>query len=168
VLAALVLAVGLSAATAAPPQPAPLACSVEGPVRVRAGQAATFTLHLLNRGQRPVQLLTWATPFEPAWFAPWLSVQRGSKALRYSGAMIKRGDPQAGDYLSIAAGASASASFSLAPAFDISAPGRYTLRPQIVLHDLLVGTAEAVPRPRARHQAHSLRCNEFAFEVSQP
>jgi len=162
----MLLAAGVSAA-AAPPQ-APLACSVEGPMRVRAGQTATFTLHLFNRGQRPVQLLTWATPFEPAWFAPWASVLRGSKPLSYSGAMMKRGDPQAGNYLSIAAGASASASFSLAPAFDISAPGRYKLRPQIVLHDLLVGTAESVPRPRSSHQAHSLRCNEFAFEVTRP
>jgi hypothetical protein len=157
-----------AAAPPAPPPLAPLACSVEGPARVRAGQAATFALHLFNHGPRPVQLLTWATPFEPAWFAPWARVQRGSKALGYVGAMMKRGDPQAGDYLSIAAGASASASFSLVPAFDISAPGRYRLRPQIVLHDLLVGTAEAVPRPLSRHQPHGLRCNEFAFEVLKP
>ena len=165
------LAAGLSAAAPPPlptPPPAPLACSVEGPARVRAGQAATFTLHLYNRGQRTVQLLTWATPFEPAWFAPWLKVQRGSRPLAYGGAMMKRGDPQAGDYLSVGAGASASASFSLAPAFDLSLPGRYTLQPQIVLHDLLVGTAEAVPRPRERFQPHGLRCGSFSFEVLKP
>jgi len=154
-------------ATAGPP-PAPLACSLEGPARVHAGQHASFTLQLANRGAQPVQLLTWATPFEPAWFAPWLQVTRGGKALAYHGAMMKRGDPQAGAYLSIAAGATASAGFELAPAFDLSLPGRYTLQPQIVLHDLLVGTGEAVPRPRARHQAHALHCEPFTFEVVKP
>ncbi len=162
------LSAGGAAAAPPGPPPAPLACSLEGPAQLRAGQPAVFTLQLRNRGAAPVQLLTWATPFEPAWFAPWLAVQRGTRALSYGGAKMKRGDPQAGDYLSIAAGASASASFDLAPAFDVSVPGRYTLRPQIVLHDLLLGTTEAVPRPLARHQPHRLRCKELAFEVLKP
>jgi len=156
----------MSAAAASAPQPvAPLACSIEGPALLRAGQPAVFTLQLVNRGQQPVQLLNWATPFEPAWFAPWLTVRRGGKSLPYGGAKMKRGDPQARDYVSIAPGASASASFDLAPAFDVSTPGRYILRPRIVLHDLLVGTSEPVPRPLARHQVHNLRCNELNFEV---
>jgi len=160
----------MSAHASAPPAPpvAPLACTLEGPAKLRAGEPARFTLKLHNRGSQAVQLLNWATPFEPAWFAPWLTVQRDGKALPYGGAKMKRGDPDASHYLAIAAGASASASFELAPAFDVSTPGRYTLRPRIVLHDLLPGSAQTVPRPLAQHQPHRLRCNDLRFEITSP
>lgn len=160
----------MNAAASVPPAlpAAPLACTLEGPATLRAGEPARFTLNLHNRGSQPVQLLNWATPFEPAWFAPWLAVQRDGKALAYGGAKMKRGDPDASHYVAIAAGASASASFELAPAFDVSAPGRYTLRPRIVLHDLLVGSAQPVPRRLAQHQPHRLRCNELRFELTSP
>ncbi len=147
---------------------APLVCTLEGPATLRAGEPARFALKVHNRGSQPVQLLNWATPFEPAWFAPWLTVQRDGKPLPYGGAKMKRGDPDAAHYVAIAAGASAGASFELAPAFDVSAPGRYTLRPRIVLHDLLVGGAQAVPRPLAQHRPQRLRCNELRFEVTSP
>lgn len=160
----------MSAGASAPagPPAAPLACTLEGPARLRAGEPARFTLKLQNRGARAVHLLSWATPFEPAWFAPWLVVQRNGKALPYGGAKMKRGDPQAADYVAIAPGASASAAFELAPAFDLATPGRYTLRPRIVLHDLLLGDGSALPRPLAQHQPHRLRCNDLAFELTSP
>lgn len=170
-LAAALLGLALNAAASAGgAPPAPLVCTLEGPARLQAGAAAAqarYTLKVHNPGSQPVQLLRWATPFEPAWFAPWLEVRRNGRPLPYGGAKMKRGDPEAADYLAIAPGASASAGFELAPAFDVSAPGRYTLRPRLVLHDLLVGSAP-VPRTRAQHRAHALGCNDLALDVTSP
>jgi len=163
-LAAGALALAAACSHASAPK-LPLNCSLTGPAQVRSGQPAAFRLQLMNSSSQPVQVLVWNTPFEPAWFGEYVTVQRGSKPLPYGGAKMKRGDPSAGDYLRIEAGATASASFDLAPVFDLSLPGRYRLHPQIVLHDVVMGTADSAPRPRSRHVQQALRCKDLSFDV---
>jgi hypothetical protein len=118
-------------------------------------------LVLNNRSASTLAVLNWGTPFE-GWMQPFVRVTRDGVALDYQGPTVKRGDPERGEYLSVAAGRSRSVTLALAPAFNVSAPGRYRIEPQIVLHDV---TTKAVPRPRSAHHAQALACAAVEFEV---
>lgn len=118
-------------------------------------------LRLSNRTASPLAVLNWGTPFE-GWMQPFVRVMRNGAALDYQGPSIKRGDPERNEYLRLAAGRSRSATLALAPAFDVSAPGRYRVEPQIVLHDV---TAHPTPRPRSAHQSQMLTCPAVEFDV---
>lgn len=121
----------------------------------------TLRLTLRNRGASALAVLNWGTPFE-GWMQPFVRVTRDGVALDYQGPSIKRGDPDRGEYLRLAAGRSRSAALALAPAFDVSAPGRYRVEPRMLLHDV---TATAAPRPRSAHQSQRLLCQALEFEV---
>ena len=161
-LALLPLSAAAAMASAAP-EPG-LQCTVDGTRSAGPGEPVRLRLHLHNAGSQAVQVLHWGTPFEPGWFAPYVTVQRGGTALLYGGATVKRGDPDASQYLRLAAGATETAEVDLAAVFDIVPPGAYRVQPQIVLHDVAVGDAARIPRPRDRHRPQPLACAAWAFE----
>lgn len=157
--AALCFALALPAApvSASSTAQAPLRCSIE----VASLAPPALRIRLSNRTASPLAVLTWGTPFE-GWMQPFVRVTRNGVALAYQGPSVKRGDPEASEYLRLAAGRSRSATLALAPAFDTSAPGHYRVEPQIVLHDV---TAHATPRPRSAHQSQTLACPAIEFDV---
>ncbi|HEY9238472.1 MAG TPA: hypothetical protein VIP10_06525, partial [Burkholderiaceae bacterium] len=118
---------------------------------------------LTNRRPAAVQVLNWATPFE-GWFGPYVHVMRDGVPQRYTGPMVKRGDPTADEYLAIAAGRSRRASVDLAQPFDLSQPGRYRVTPRITLFDV----ASTAPRPRDAHVPLPLDCPALEIEVVAP
>ncbi len=75
--------------------------------------------------------------------------------------MVKRGDPGADEYLSIAAGKSRHATVDLAQPFDFTQPGRYRVTPRISLFDLTTGPARAL----AEHVSKRLDCPPLEIEV---
>ena len=123
-----------------------------------------LTLH--NTGPQAVHVLRWGTPFEGAWFAAFVALRRGDEALAFSGPKMKRGEPEARDYLRLAPGQRREASLDMALVFDLTRPGHYTVQPQVQLHDLLVGSAHSVPRPRAQHQGQALHCPPVSFDIT--
>ncbi len=137
-----------------------LVCKLTAPARVIAGQPVPMRFTLTNRGPAAVRVLNWATPFE-GWFAPYVQVMRNGELLRYSGPMVKRGDPGADEYVSIAAGKSRHATVDLAQPFDFTQPGRYRVTPRISLFDLTTGAA----RPLAEHVPMRLDCPALEIEV---
>jgi hypothetical protein len=143
-----------------------LNCTLAAPGPLLAGQPVRLQFSLQNGGLQPVQLLVWGTPFEAHWFAPYLAVQRDQKTLPYGGAAKKRGDPQATDYLRLEPGQARSVTFDMAPAFEVVAPGRYVVQPQIRLHDVVEGDV-TVPRPRDQHTGLALDCPVLAFEIAR-
>ena len=112
-------------------------------------------------------MLRWNTPFEGAWFAPFVEVKRDGKALPFQGPMIKRAEPRAEDYLRFDAGQSIDAELDLALPFDLSKPGRYRVQPRIRLHDVFANVDEGTvaPRARAEHQGADLACPALEFKL---
>ena len=146
------------------PANAALTCRLSAPATGRVG--APFTLHFTftNPGSETLRVLDWNTPFEPGWFAPFVTLLRDGQALTYRGASMKRGEPTAQDYVAIGAGRARHARVDLAEAFDLSRPGHYRVEPRITLHDVLPAGART-PRPRDAHQGQSLACNAMEFEL---
>lgn len=141
-----------------------LECTARVSATVAVGAPIPLSIALRNTGGRGVQVLTWGTPFEGAWLQPFVEVTRDGVALAYSGATVKRGDPERDEYLAIAVGAERTSSLDLAEVFPLDRPGRYRVEPRITLHDV-VEEDGAVPRPRAAHTAVALACAPVAFEV---
>jgi hypothetical protein len=144
----------VSASSAAAP---PLRCTID----MASLAPPALRIQLSNLTAAPLAVLNWGTPFE-GWMQPFVRVTRNGVALDYQGPSIKRGDPERIEYLRLAAGRSRSATLALAPAFDVSAPGRYRVEPQIVLHDV---TAQPTPRPRSAHRSQTLVCPAVEFDV---
>lgn len=151
-------------ATAAPA----LRCSVEAPARVAAGQAVVLKFTLRNPGPSPLQVLKWNTPFEGSWLAPFVELTRDGRPVPYQGPMVRRAEPKADSYLRLEGRGSATAEIELAPAFDVSVPGRYRVQPRLHIDDLHVAHAGPVERPRGEHQGADVACPAVRFEVLIP
>jgi hypothetical protein len=149
-------------ATAAP---VPLRCTMQAPALAAVGQPVPLRLTVANPGAAAAHVLTWGTPFEDGWFAPFVSVRHEGGELAYRGAVLKRGDPDRGEYLRIAPGRSRSATVDLAEAFDLRQPGRYRVEARIVLHDVMPAGQATPPRPRQQHAPQPLTCEAITFEL---
>lgn len=154
--------VGSADAAAAPP---PIACTVRAPSSVKSGGPAPLTVALHNRGATKVAVLNWGTPFEEAWLQPFVTVNREGTPVTYGGALVKRGDPEFDEYFGLAPNERREATLDLALAFDLGAPGRYTIVPRIVLYDVATLPA-SLPRARAKHQPHTLACRSVTLTVT--
>jgi hypothetical protein len=154
---ALLLACPLS--MAAPTPPPALSCHFQATTDAAGRVALQFTLH--NAGTRDLHLLRWGSPFEAAWFGPFVSVSTATGDLPFQGAMRKRGDPSARDYLLLRAGQSLSAELTLNDAFTLPPTGPLVLRAGWRWHDVMAtGTP---PRPRTAHQGQDQDCSEVTL-----
>jgi hypothetical protein len=166
---ACVVASAAAAVLVAPVLAAPaLRCSVEAPPRVAAGHAVVLRFTLTNPGPAALQVLKWNTPFEGWWLAPFVEVRRDGRPVPYRGPMVRRAEPRPESYLRLEAHGSASAEIELAPAFEVSVPGRYRVQPKLHIVDLHVAHAGPVERPRAEHQGVDVACPAVQFEVLIP
>ena len=118
-----------------------LACAAAAPAAPRDGldvrlSAATpvlqgdvdvfVTVTVTNTTRHPVKLLKWQLPsdeLEGALF----NISRDGEAVRYSGPLVKRAAPQAGDQVRLEAGATLSYEVELTAAYDLSRSGRYAI-----------------------------------------
>ena len=148
-----------ASAGAGPNEPGlPLRCALSAPAQVASGQPVPLRFRFSNAGREPLRLLLWGTPFE-GWLAPFVQVERDGQVLAYGGAQLKRGAPVAEDWLRIAPGRARLATVDLAEAFDLHLPGRYTVRPRLVLHGLRIDGKPA-------HEASiTLDCNPVHIDL---
>lgn len=128
------------------------------------GRPVLLRMRLANAGTGTLHLLTWNTPFEGEWFGAFVDVFRDGQPLAYQGPMVKRGDPQADEYLPLPAGRSRQATLDLARAFDLTRPGHYRVVPTVGLTDVVPGVVLA-PRTRASFQALALDCPPMEFTL---
>jgi hypothetical protein len=124
-----------------------------------------FTLR--NRSARPVSVLTWQTPLEGLLGDVFRVRKDGGEPLPYRGPMVKRGDPDADDYVRLAPGAEATEEVDVALAYDLTSPGRYAISFRGLLMD--IAPPSSAPRPRGRHRAVHVDCGGVDVEiVSRP
>ena len=149
----------------ATPSPPDVGCRLEAVTPLRRGGPAVVRLTLTNGAARPSWALRWNTPFEGEWLGTIFTLvgPEGSE-IGYQGALVKRGDPDADDYLELPAGGAVAATADLATAYDLSRSGRYELAVSGKLIDL-TDDRRAVPRPRDRHRPAALRCAPLVFEL---
>ncbi|MFG6466450.1 hypothetical protein [Roseateles sp. BYS87W] len=152
--AALCLLASPAMTLAATPQAADLACRF----RAESNPAGLVHLHftLVNQGLHDLQLLRWGSPFEGGWFGRFVQVRGPQGEVPFQGALRKRGDPAAGDYLLLRAGQQLQASLTLNDAYALPAQGPLELKAQWRWHDVI--TDGPAPRPRDRHQGWEQDC----------
>ena len=142
-----------------------LECLLEGAAVQPAGGPVLLRFRLRNHGRQPVAVLDWHTPLEGL-LADIFTIRpaSGGAALRYTGPLVKRGDPEADEYVEIPPGGEASAEVDLALAYDLSRPERYTVAFSGPLRD--VTSPASVPRPRGRHVPLPVKCPQIEIEVA--
>lgn len=161
------LAVALALLAAAPltmaatPPATALTCRFQAAADGAGRVTVDFTLR--NAGPHDLHLLRWGSPFEGAWFGPFMTVRSSKGELRYQGAQRKRGDPAAQDYLRVRAGQSVAATVTLNDAFTLPASGDLTLQAAWRWHDMMRdGTP---PRPRELHQGLEQDCGSATLRL---
>ncbi len=166
--ALLLLAAALSGdhAFAMAPPVAPVALSCHLQVQALDRTHTRLLFQLRNDGPHALRLLRWGSPFENAWFAPFVRVTGAHGDLPYQGAMKKRGEPSAADYLHLRPGETVSAQLRLEDAFGTVEPGEggLVIRAQWRWHDVLPAAPARAPRPRAQHQGLDQACGEVRFQ----
>ena len=140
-----------------------LTCEITGKGDYRSGEPAIFEFRLENLSNRAIYILKWHTPLEGI-LSRIFKVTRDGEELDYLGLMVRRGDPIAEEYEEIAPGKSASASFDLAKAYDVTPAGKYRLEFVSRILDVTTNPKD-VPRPLDRHQAMEIECNDIAFVI---
>lgn len=141
---------------AAPIQPADLHCQFQATAEAGGPVVLKFTLH--NAGKADVHLLRWGSPFEGAWFGPFVRVSTPTGELPFQGAMRKRGDPSREDYLLLRAGYTLATVMPLGDAYALPPTGPLRLAAGWRWHDVIVGATP--PRPRSQHQGWDQPCGE--------
>ena len=87
---------------------------------------------LTNNGDRAYSVLKWNTPLNDL-AVNGLTVSRDGKELSPEGIMMKREDPGAGAFLTIAAGETVSSKFDLSSEYDTTKAAEYTVAVDLYL-----------------------------------
>ncbi|WOQ14847.1 protease [Aeromonas media] len=123
---------------------APLQCELSVNAESGVNEPLPLVMTLTNRGQAPLEVLTWFTPFE-GWFADAIDLTRDGQPLAYRGPLAKRGEPGDGDFLLLGPGEQSHADADLAQAYDLSQPGSYRLSYRVQPLELTRGLAPSCP-----------------------
>jgi hypothetical protein len=160
---AVALAVGFAAADAG--HAAPIGCRLEGSPRYRRGGPVTVKLVVRNDSNHPLSFLDWQTPFEGLLGDIFrIEPEAGGTPLAYHGPTVKRGDPEADEYVVLAAHEETSAEVDLTLAYpDLQRPGRHRVVWRGRLFDVTIPTD--TPRSRSRHEPLDLDCGHLTFSV---
>jgi hypothetical protein len=133
-----------------------LDCALSGPATVKAGEPVEVVFRLSNPTPRPLYVLDWHTPLEGL-LNDIFEVTRDGAEVPYTGPMLKRGPPQADDYVTVAPGASVEGRVEVSLAYDLRQPGRY----RIAFRDRLMDVAtekSAVPAGMDGFQELRVKC----------
>ncbi|MCE9686941.1 hypothetical protein LZP73_12130 [Shewanella sp. AS16] len=115
---------------------------------------------LSNGGQDTWRLLSWHTPFD-AWFSEFMHISREGRALRYLGALAKRGAPVAEDYLLLPPGASLVTDLDLSQAYRLES-GSYKVELEPIVLSSYTGDSHAATRQL------SLACEPLLLRLPEP
>lgn len=143
-----------------------LECALTVAPQVRAGEPVVLHFRLTNRSAKRLFVLNWHTPLEGL-LSGYLQVTRDGAEVPYNGPQVKRGDPEADEYVALAPGASAKAEVEASLAYEFRQPGRYLIAFRGQLMDVTTSEAE-VPRKLAQHRAASVRCPAVETAVVPP
>jgi peptidyl-Lys metalloendopeptidase len=149
-----------------PTMAATLDCVMSVPPSVRAGGPVELRFQLTNRTAQPLYVLKWRTPLEGL-MGKDFDITRDGTEVAFMGRMVKRGNPPAEAYVTIAPGASVDAKVDLSQAYELKQPGRYRIAFNGELMDVTDKQAE-VPRPLEQLQSRSVSCAAVETTLTAP
>jgi peptidyl-Lys metalloendopeptidase len=149
-----------------PAMVATLDCVVSVPASVRAGEPVQLRFQLTNRTAQPLSVLKWRTPLEGL-MGKDFQVTRDGTEVAYQGRMVKRGNPSADAYVTLAPGASVDAQVELSQAYEMKQPGRYRIAFHGELMDVVEKQAE-VPRSLEQLQSRPVSCPAVETTLTAP
>lgn len=147
-------------AASADVRPSDLVCRFTA--TAQADGRVTVSFNLRNASRQDVHLLRWGSPFEGAWFGPFVRVRTSSRELPFEGAMKKRGEPSVEEYLLLRAGQSADVNLTLNDAYALPATGALRLTASWRWHDAMA--TGSPPRPRDRHEGLDQDCGAVVIQ----
>jgi hypothetical protein len=140
-----------------------LECRLVAAESYRAGNKVLVRFVLANRGELEVSVLTWYSPLEGLLGNVFRVVDAAGAVRPYQGPMVKRGDPEADEYTTVPPKGEIAEEVDLALAYDLTAPGRYTVTFAGPIADLT--TPGAIPRPRERHRPSAIQPCTARFQI---
>lgn len=90
-------------------------------------QMDELLFYLQNNTAQSVQVLPWNTPLEKFLSADLFNVSIGGERLPYTGRVVKRQAPEAGDFINLEAGERLEAVVVLSQGYDLSRSGKYRI-----------------------------------------
>ncbi|HHL19157.1 MAG TPA: hypothetical protein ENJ33_05435 [Thiothrix sp.] len=103
-----------------------IAISLSAEPSYKVKEAVFVTISVTNNTHNNIKFLKWGTPFESMPTRDMFSVKKeDNQMLPYQGRMIKRGKPEASDYISIQAGQTLKQSIDISKAYGINESGTY-------------------------------------------
>jgi hypothetical protein len=133
-----------------------LKCEMSVPPQLKVGSPVELRFKLTNPTSQTVYALKWHTPLEGL-RNNFLEVSRGGTEIPYQGPMVKRADPSAESYATLAPGASQEAQIDVSLAYDFTQPGTYRIAFRGTLLDLVTSSKD-VPRKMDQFQSTEVRC----------
>jgi hypothetical protein len=133
-----------------------LDCALSAPATVKAGEPVEVVFRLSNPTSKPLYVLDWHTPLEGL-LNDIFEVTRDGTDVPYAGPMLKRGPPQADDYVTVAPGASVEGRVEVSLAYDLRQPGRYRIAFRNRLMDVATQQSE-VPHPLGEFREFPVKC----------
>ena len=103
-----------------------LGCELSVQPESRVSEPLPLVMTLINRGEVPLKVLSWFTPFE-GWFADTIDLTLDSQPIPYKGPIAKRGAPDTDDFFTLGPGLQEQADGDLTQVYDLSRPGLYHL-----------------------------------------
>lgn len=119
------LVLATTALSAAPRNDLDVRLSAPAPV-LRGDVDVVVSVTVTNTARHPVQVLSWQLPSDEA-EGVLFKISRDGEAVRYTGALVKRAAPQAGDHVRLEPGESLTYEVELSATYDLSRSGRYTI-----------------------------------------
>ena len=101
--------------------------SLEVPPQMSSGESTQLKFTLVNESDIRLYLLRWYTPLEGI-AGEIFAVKRDGRLLPYRGLLASRMPPTPDDYVVLEAGASVSVAVDLSEGYDLSEPGKYTVK----------------------------------------
>ena len=118
-----------------------MALSLSAAPNYKVGTPLLVIISVTNNTYNDIKFLKWGTPFESMLTRDMFSVKKADgQALPYHGPMVKRGKPEASDYINIQAGQTLKQSIDIRNAYGINASGMYHVQYK-ESHPLLEGNA---------------------------
>ncbi len=102
------------------------AALIEISVNPSIGQSEDISVHVIisNPNNAEIRVLKWFTPLAEL-KEPMFNISRDGESLAYSGAIYKRAEPNADDYVTLSAGEKLSGDISISDLYDFSVSGNY-------------------------------------------
>jgi peptidyl-Lys metalloendopeptidase len=128
-----------------------------------SGGPVIIACEFVNRGNHPLWLLKWFTPFEPLSSACF-RVEIAGAEVDYDGPLARRAAPAVGDYVILPPHTVVTASVNLRAAYDLSSGGEYYVR--FKSHVIVIEDEPDDARPDFQRDGLSLESAPVVFAVA--